>query len=57
MLTLIDEPLLPVLVAGATGELQSDRRSGLDRDRLVGVVMASRGYPGIRGHPGRLIKR
>jgi phosphoribosylamine--glycine ligase len=44
MLGLIDEPLLPILVAGATGELrQSAVRFG--RDSVVGVVMASRGYP------------
>jgi phosphoribosylamine--glycine ligase len=44
MLSLIEEPLLPILVAGATGELrQSSIRIG--RDRVVGVVMASRGYP------------
>jgi phosphoribosylamine--glycine ligase len=44
MLTLIDEPLLPLLVAGATGELrQSSVRIG--RDCVVGVVVASRGYP------------
>ncbi|MBI3490799.1 MAG: phosphoribosylamine--glycine ligase [Acidobacteria bacterium] len=44
VLPLIDEPLLPLLVAGATGELrQSSVRLG--RDRLTGVVLASRGYP------------
>ena len=44
VLPLIDEPLLPLLVAGATGALrQSTVRLG--RDRLTGVVLASRGYP------------
>ena len=44
VLPLIDEPLLPLLVAGATGALrQSIVRLG--RDRLTGVVLASRGYP------------
>jgi len=53
MLTLIDEPLLPVLVAGATGELrQSSIRIG--RECVVGVVMASRGYP-ASAESGRII--
>jgi phosphoribosylamine---glycine ligase len=40
----IDEPLLPLLVAAATGRLQqSSVRAGLDR--VAGVVLASRGYP------------
>ena len=44
ILPLVDEPLLPILVAAATGDLrQSMYRLG--RDRLVGVVLASRGYP------------
>jgi phosphoribosylamine--glycine ligase len=44
MLPLIDEPLLPLLVAGATGRLrQSEVRIG--HDCIVGVVLASRGYP------------
>jgi phosphoribosylamine--glycine ligase len=44
ILPLVDEPLLPILVAAATGELrQSVCRLG--RDRLVGIVLASRGYP------------
>jgi phosphoribosylamine--glycine ligase len=44
ILPLVDEPLLPILVAGATGHLnRSALRAG--RDRLVGVVLASRGYP------------
>jgi len=44
ILPLIAEPLLPVLVAAAAGELRqsSCRRSA---DKLVGVVLASRGYP------------
>ena len=45
MLPLIDEPLLPLLVAGATGSLRhSAIRIG--EDCIVGVVLASRGYPG-----------
>jgi phosphoribosylamine--glycine ligase len=44
VLPLIDEPLLPILVAGATGALrQASVRLGADR--LTGVVLASRGYP------------
>jgi phosphoribosylamine--glycine ligase len=44
ILPLIDEPLLALLVAAAEGRLrQSACRPG--RDRLVGVVIASRGYP------------
>ncbi len=44
ILPLIDEPLLPVLVAAAEGRLvQPSCRLG--RDKLVGVVIASRGYP------------
>jgi phosphoribosylamine--glycine ligase len=44
ILPLLDEPLLPVLVAAATGQLRASasRRSS---DKLVGVVIASRGYP------------
>src|SRR5213076_2489992 len=42
ILPLIDEPLLPILVAAAAGDLrQHDCRLGADR--LVGVVLASRG--------------
>jgi phosphoribosylamine--glycine ligase len=44
ILPLIDEPLLPLLVAAAEGRLRQPSCS-LGRDRLVGVVMASRGYP------------
>jgi phosphoribosylamine---glycine ligase len=44
ILPLIDEPLLPILVAAASGALrQSTCR--LSTERLVGVVVASRGYP------------
>ena len=40
----IDEPLLPLLVAAATGRLQPTAvRAGLDR--VAGIVLASRGYP------------
>ena len=44
ILPLIDEPLLPLLIAAARGELRqtSCRLSG---QKLVGVVIASRGYP------------
>jgi phosphoribosylamine--glycine ligase len=44
ILPLIDEPLLPVLVAAALGEL-SQRSIRIGADRSVGVVLASRGYP------------
>jgi phosphoribosylamine---glycine ligase len=44
VLALIDEPLMPLLVGAATGAIrQSSVR--LADDRLVGVVLASRGYP------------
>ncbi len=44
ILPLIAEPLLPVLIAAAEGRLvQPSCRLG--QDKLVGVVMASRGYP------------
>jgi len=44
ILPLIDEPLLPLLVSAARGSLnRSSVRLG--RDRLTGVVLASRGYP------------
>ncbi len=44
ILPLIDEPLLPILVAGAAGALrQTTVRVG--DERLVCVVLASRGYP------------
>jgi phosphoribosylamine--glycine ligase len=44
ILPLIGEPLLPLLVAGASGSLQASPVT-LGTDRLVGVVLASRGYP------------
>jgi phosphoribosylamine--glycine ligase len=44
ILPLIDEPLLPLLMAAARGELhQTSCR--LSSNKLVGVVIASRGYP------------
>ena len=44
VLPLIDEPLLPMLIAAAAGQLQkTDCR--LSEEKLVGVVLASRGYP------------
>jgi phosphoribosylamine--glycine ligase len=44
ILPLIDQPLLPLLVAGASGSLRvSPVRIGTDR--MAGVVLASRGYP------------
>jgi phosphoribosylamine--glycine ligase len=44
ILPLIDEPLAPILLAAAEGRLtQSTCRIG--SDRVVGVVIASRGYP------------
>lgn len=44
ILSLIDEPLLPLLVAAASGQLQQSHVR-LAREVRVGVVMASRGYP------------
>src|SRR5471030_756887 len=44
VLPLIDEPLLPLLVAGAAGALRASTvRIGMER--FAGVVLASRGYP------------
>jgi phosphoribosylamine--glycine ligase len=44
LLPLIEEPLLPLLVAAASGGLgQTSCR--LSKEKFVGVVMASRGYP------------
>jgi phosphoribosylamine---glycine ligase len=40
----IDEPLLPILVAAAAGRLRQTS-CRLAPEKLVGVVMASRGYP------------
>jgi phosphoribosylamine--glycine ligase len=44
ILPLIQEPLLPVLVAAAVGEFRQ-RTIQMCADRSVGVVLASRGYP------------
>jgi phosphoribosylamine--glycine ligase len=44
ILPLIDEPIVPLLVAGALGRL-AQKRVALGRDCLAGVVLASRGYP------------
>jgi phosphoribosylamine--glycine ligase len=44
ILPLIDEPLLPLLIGGAEGRL-SRTSCRLGQDKLVGVVIASRGYP------------
>jgi len=44
ILPLIDEPLLPILVAASSGSLRQSS-VGVSDDRLVGVVLASRGYP------------
>jgi phosphoribosylamine---glycine ligase len=44
VLPLIDEPLLPLLVGAATGHLWQ-RAVAMGGERLVGVVLASRGYP------------
>ena len=53
VLPLIDEPLLPILVAAAAGALrQTSVRLGADC--LTGVVLASRGYPDSSG-PGEAI--
>jgi phosphoribosylamine--glycine ligase len=44
VLPLIDEPLLPLLVAGAAGALRQTAVR-LGRECFTGVVLASRGYP------------
>jgi phosphoribosylamine--glycine ligase len=44
VLPLIDEPLLPLLVAGAMGSLRASSVR-LGAECLAGVVLASRGYP------------
>jgi phosphoribosylamine--glycine ligase len=44
VLPLIAEPMLPLLTSAAAGQLSQDRCSILN-ERLVGVVLASRGYP------------
>jgi len=44
VLSRVDEPLLPLLVAGAAGQLRH-ASCRLSSERLVGIVLASRGYP------------
>jgi len=44
ILPLIDEPVLPLLVAAAAGDLRQTT-CRLGAERYVGVVLASRGYP------------
>jgi phosphoribosylamine---glycine ligase len=44
VLPLIDEPLLPLLIDAAEGRLRS-QACRLRTDKLIGVVLASRGYP------------
>ncbi len=44
ILSLIDEPVLPLLVAAATGRL-SGAEARIAAETRVGVVLASRGYP------------
>jgi len=44
VLPLVEEPLLPLLFAAASGRL-TQARVRIGRGALVGVVMASRGYP------------
>jgi phosphoribosylamine--glycine ligase len=44
ILSLIGEPLLPLLVAGASGALHQPA-CRLTSEKLVAVVLASRGYP------------
>jgi phosphoribosylamine--glycine ligase len=48
ILPLLDEPLLPLLVAAAAGELRQTA-CRLSSDKVVGVVLASRGYPESSG--------
>jgi phosphoribosylamine--glycine ligase len=48
VLPLVDQPLLPLLTAAATGSL-GPSRCRLGREKIVGVVMASRGYPESAG--------
>jgi phosphoribosylamine--glycine ligase len=45
ILPLIDEPLLPLLAASASGTL-SQTAVRISADRMACVVLASRGYPG-----------
>ena len=44
ILPLVDQPLLPMLVAAADGQLSSSS-CRIGTDKLAGVVIASRGYP------------
>jgi phosphoribosylamine-glycine ligase len=44
ILSLVDEPLVPILAAAARGDLRQTT-CRMSTDRLVGVVLASRGYP------------
>ena len=44
ILPLVEEPLLPLLVAAAEGRLQQES-CRIGRENLAGVVLASRGYP------------
>ena len=44
ILPLVEEPLLPLLVAAAEGRLQQES-CRIGQEKLVGVVLASRGYP------------
>jgi phosphoribosylamine--glycine ligase len=44
LLPLVDEPLLPILMSAAAGELRQPAVR-IARDCAVGVVVASRGYP------------
>jgi phosphoribosylamine--glycine ligase len=44
VLPMIAEPLVPILAAAAAGRLEHDAIA-LSGDKLVGVVMASHGYP------------
>lgn len=44
VLSLVDEPLLPILTAAARGDLRQTTIARR-RETLVGVVLASRGYP------------
>ena len=48
VLPLIDEPLLPLLLAAARGSLQQTG-CRIGRDKFAGVVIASRGYPESSG--------
>jgi phosphoribosylamine--glycine ligase len=54
VLPLIDEPLLPLLVAAASGSL-TQATCRLGSERMVGVVLASRGYP-ESAESGRVIE-